>query len=157
MCAVEVDGPVVTRRQELGAASARSLLLTVLGEFVLPDGRPVWTAALIDLLGALDVAEKAARQAIMRTSDSGWIEASRVGTGDPLDPHAGRYAVAARGHRPHLRLRRRRTALGRAVAAHDDRRPGEQPGAAAAAAHPARLDRAGVGQRHDVGDAAGGP
>jgi phenylacetic acid degradation operon negative regulatory protein len=80
MCPVEVvEGPVVTRRQELGAASARSLLLTVLGEFVLPDGRPVWTATLIDLLADLGVAEKAARQAIMRTADSGWIEASRVG------------------------------------------------------------------------------
>ncbi|MGY1798599.1 PaaX family transcriptional regulator [Blastococcus sp. SYSU D00868] len=74
-----VDGPFVTRRQELGAASARSLLLTVLGEFVLPAGRPVWTATLIELLGELDVAEKAARQAIMRTADSGWIAASRVG------------------------------------------------------------------------------
>ncbi len=74
-----VEGPFVTRRQELGAASARSLLLTVLGEFVLPDGQPVWTSTLIDLLGDLDVAEKAARQAIMRTADSGWIQASRVG------------------------------------------------------------------------------
>jgi phenylacetic acid degradation operon negative regulatory protein len=80
MGGVEVaEGPVVTRRQELGAASARSLLLTVLGEFVLPADRPVWTATLIDLLGDLDVAEKAARQAIMRTADSGWIEAGRVG------------------------------------------------------------------------------
>jgi phenylacetic acid degradation operon negative regulatory protein len=74
-----VESPVVTRRQEFGAASARSLLLTVLGEFVLPGGRPVWTATLIDLLAELDVAEKAARQAIMRTADSGWIAASRVG------------------------------------------------------------------------------
>ena len=74
-----VDGPFVTRRQELGAASARSLLLTVLGEFVLPTGHPVWTATLIELLGELDVAEKAARQAIMRTADSGWIEGSRIG------------------------------------------------------------------------------
>jgi phenylacetic acid degradation operon negative regulatory protein len=74
-----VEGPFVTRRQELGAASARSLLLTVLGEFVLPSGRPVWTSALLELLADLEVAEKAARQAIMRTADSGWIEASRVG------------------------------------------------------------------------------
>lgn len=74
-----VEGPFVTRRQELGAASARSLLLTVLGEFVLPSGRPVWTSSLLELLADLDVAEKAARQAIMRTADSGWIEASRVG------------------------------------------------------------------------------
>nr|WP_275585647.1 PaaX family transcriptional regulator C-terminal domain-containing protein [Geodermatophilus sabuli] len=55
------------------------MLLTVLGEFVLPSDRPVWTASLIDLLGELDVAEKAARQAIMRTADSGWIEANRIG------------------------------------------------------------------------------
>lgn len=60
-------------------ASARSLLLTVLGEFVLPGARPVWTATLIDLLGDLEVGEKAARQAIMRTADSGWIAGSRVG------------------------------------------------------------------------------
>ncbi len=80
MGAVEVaEGPFVTRRQELGAASARSLLLTVLGEFVLPSGRPVWTSTLIGLLADLDVAEKAARQAIMRTADHGWIEASRIG------------------------------------------------------------------------------
>ena len=74
-----VEGPFVTRRQELGVASARSLLLTVLGEFVLPDGRPVWTSTLLELLADLDVAEKAARQAIMRTADSGWIEGSRIG------------------------------------------------------------------------------
>src|SRR4051794_31339864 len=73
------DGPFVTRRQELGTASARSLLLTVLGEFVLPAGRPLWTSTLIALLADLDVAEKAARQAIMRTADDGWIEPSRIG------------------------------------------------------------------------------
>lgn len=74
-----VEQPYVTRRQELGAASARSLLLTILGEFALPDGRPVWTAALLELLAGLGVAEKAARQAIMRTADSGWIESRRIG------------------------------------------------------------------------------
>jgi phenylacetic acid degradation operon negative regulatory protein len=79
VCVEVAEGPFVTRRQELGAASARSLLLTVLGEFVLPSARPVWTSTLIELLADLDVAEKAARQAIMRTADSGWIEASRIG------------------------------------------------------------------------------
>lgn len=73
------EGPTLTRRQELGAASARSLLLTVLGEFVLPAGQPVWTATLIELFAELDVAEKAARQAIMRTADNGWITGDRVG------------------------------------------------------------------------------
>ena len=89
----------------------------MLGEFVLPDGRAVWTATLIDLLADLDVAEKAARQAIMRTADSGWIEASRVGPGDPLEPDAGRHPAAAGGHGPNLRLRRRGAALGRSLAA----------------------------------------
>lgn len=74
-----IEGPVVTRRQELGVASARSLLLTVLGEFVLPSGEPVWTATLIDLLADLGVAEKATRQVIMRTADSGWITGNRQG------------------------------------------------------------------------------
>jgi phenylacetic acid degradation operon negative regulatory protein len=80
MSGVEViEGPVVTRRQELGVASARSLLLTVLGEFVLPSQKPVRTAALIDLLADLGVAEKATRQVIMRAADSGWITGSRTG------------------------------------------------------------------------------
>ena len=74
-----VEEPYVTRRQELGAASARSLLLTVLGEFVLPADRPVRTAALLELLADLGVAEKAGRQAIMRTAGSGWIDARRRG------------------------------------------------------------------------------
>src|SRR3954471_7816218 len=73
------DAPVVARRRELGAASARSLLLTVLGEFVLPAARPVRTAALLELLADVDVAEKAARQALMRTADSGWIASRRAG------------------------------------------------------------------------------
>jgi phenylacetic acid degradation operon negative regulatory protein len=80
MSGVEViEGPVVTRRQELGVASARSLLLTVLGEFVLPSQKPVRTATLIDLLADLGVAEKATRQVIMRAADSGWIIGSRTG------------------------------------------------------------------------------
>lgn len=75
----DADGPTLTRRQELGAASARSLLLTVLGEYVLPGRQLVWTSTLIELFAELDVAEKAARQAIMRTADDGWIVGQRIG------------------------------------------------------------------------------
>ena len=42
--------PTLSRRRELGSGSANSLLLTVLGEFVLPGGRPVWTSSLLDAL-----------------------------------------------------------------------------------------------------------
>ncbi|HEY3686228.1 MAG TPA: PaaX family transcriptional regulator C-terminal domain-containing protein [Streptosporangiaceae bacterium] len=66
-------------RRELGAAGARSLLLTVLGEFALPAGRPVWTAAFLRALGLLGVEEKAIRQALARAASEGWITGERHG------------------------------------------------------------------------------
>jgi phenylacetic acid degradation operon negative regulatory protein len=71
--------PVLSRRRELGAPSARSLLLTVLGEFVLPDGGPVWTQVLLDVLGGLGVESKSARQALARTAAEGLLESDRAG------------------------------------------------------------------------------
>jgi phenylacetic acid degradation operon negative regulatory protein len=71
--------PAVSRRRELGLSSARSLLLTVLGEFVRPAGQPVWTGTLVSALSLLGVAEKAARQALARTAAEGWITSSRHG------------------------------------------------------------------------------
>jgi phenylacetic acid degradation operon negative regulatory protein len=62
-----------------GAPSAREYLTTVLGEFVLPHGGRVWTATLIDALGALDVEEKTARQAIARSADRGLLVPEKVG------------------------------------------------------------------------------
>jgi len=59
--------------------SARSLLLTVLGEFVLPDGGAAWTGALVGALAACGVEEKAARQAVARSSSAGWLRSERVG------------------------------------------------------------------------------
>jgi phenylacetic acid degradation operon negative regulatory protein len=69
----------MSRRHAAGAESARGLLLTVLGEFVLPAGGVAWTSALIDVLGRLGVEEKATRQALMRTASDGWLAAERVG------------------------------------------------------------------------------
>jgi phenylacetic acid degradation operon negative regulatory protein len=70
---------VSTRRRDVGTGSARSLLLTVLGEFVHPAGAPVWTAALLEALGSLGVEEKAARQALTRTSAEGLLDPARHG------------------------------------------------------------------------------
>ena len=72
-------GPTLSRRRELAGGSARSLLMTVLGEFVLPGDTPVWTATLVDVLAMLDVEEKSARQALARTAAEGWLESERVG------------------------------------------------------------------------------
>lgn len=74
--------PLLTRRQRVGSASARSLLLTVLGEFLLPSadhGVPAWTSAFIETLALVDVEEKSARQALARTAAAGWIDSVRYG------------------------------------------------------------------------------
>lgn len=71
--------PALSRRRELGATSARSLLLTVLGEFVLPHAEPVWTQTLIDVLAGLDVEQKSARQALARTAAEGLLQSDRSG------------------------------------------------------------------------------
>ncbi|MGH3311515.1 MAG: PaaX family transcriptional regulator [Streptomyces sp.] len=55
------------------------MLLTVLGEFVLPSREPVWTGALLGALDALGFEEKAARQALARSSTQGLLVADRVG------------------------------------------------------------------------------
>lgn len=59
--------------------SARGLLFTVLGELVLPGGGTAWTSSVLDVLGRLGVEQKAARQALMRTANAGWLAAERHG------------------------------------------------------------------------------
>ncbi len=68
-----------SRRREVGSASARSLLLTVLGEFVHPRSEAVWTATLLDALALLGVEEKSARQALTRASSEELLSSSRHG------------------------------------------------------------------------------
>ena len=71
--------PEVIRRREVRHTSARSLLMTVLGEFVLPAGRPVWTWVLVDTLAGFGIAEKSARQALARAAAEGLLVSERVG------------------------------------------------------------------------------
>lgn len=60
-------------------ASARSVLVTVLGELVEPYAQPVRTASLLYVLKGLGFGEPAGRQAIARTGASGLIRADRNG------------------------------------------------------------------------------
>jgi phenylacetic acid degradation operon negative regulatory protein len=69
----------LSRRREVGSASARSLLLTVLGEFVYPRAAPVWTGTLVTALGTLGVEEKSARQALSRSAAEGLLVSTRHG------------------------------------------------------------------------------
>ena len=68
-----------SRRREIGSASARSLLLTILGEFVHPRHATVWTTTLLEALVAVGVEEKSARQALTRTASEGLLTSTRHG------------------------------------------------------------------------------
>jgi phenylacetic acid degradation operon negative regulatory protein len=66
-------GELPTRR------GAKSLLLTLLGEFVYPRGGSVWTSTIVRALETVDITERNARQAIARLGDQGIAEAERHG------------------------------------------------------------------------------
>jgi phenylacetic acid degradation operon negative regulatory protein len=67
------------RRRSVGAPAARSALLTVLGEYVLPTSGSAWQETLISALGGLDYKPQAARQALARSIADGWLRPERRG------------------------------------------------------------------------------
>ncbi|WP_220100598.1 PaaX family transcriptional regulator C-terminal domain-containing protein [Mycolicibacterium moriokaense] len=69
----------MSRRREVAEGSARSLLMTTLGEFVLPFGQRVWTSTLVRALGLVGIEEGSARQALARTAAEGWLTSDRIG------------------------------------------------------------------------------
>jgi phenylacetic acid degradation operon negative regulatory protein len=71
--------PTLSRRHAAGAPSARGLLFTLLGEFVLPGGGTAWTSAVLAAFARIGIEEKTTRQALMRTAASGWLDAEKVG------------------------------------------------------------------------------
>lgn len=70
--------PASTLRPRSGR-SARALLITILGEFVLPQRGSIWTSTIIDGLATLGVGERNARQAAARLGEDGLLVAERVG------------------------------------------------------------------------------
>jgi phenylacetic acid degradation operon negative regulatory protein len=67
------------RKRAVGAPAARSILLTILGEYVLPSQRSVWLETMIQALGVLEYQTHAARQAIARSVTGGWLRSERTG------------------------------------------------------------------------------
>jgi phenylacetic acid degradation operon negative regulatory protein len=63
----------------VGAPAARSVLLTVLGEYVLPTREGVWQETLVNALATLDYKPQAARQALARSVGAGWLRTERHG------------------------------------------------------------------------------
>src|SRR5215212_8128483 len=67
------------RRRAVGPPAARSMLLTVLGEYVLPAPDGVWQETLIAALNSLGYKTHAARQALARSVSAGWLRTARHG------------------------------------------------------------------------------
>ncbi len=67
------------RRRSVGSPATRSLLLTVLGEYVLPRSGEVWQETLVAALCTLGYTEQAARQALSRSTRDGWLQTERRG------------------------------------------------------------------------------
>jgi phenylacetic acid degradation operon negative regulatory protein len=66
-------GPIVA------SGSARSLLLTILGELVYPRDHLVWTSSLLYVMTGLGVEAPATRQTIARAAAAGWLIGERHG------------------------------------------------------------------------------
>ena len=74
------DSSVAERVQRpRSGQSGKALLLTILGEFVLPSGGSIWTSTLVESLALLGIGEPNARQAVTRLRDDGIVESFRVG------------------------------------------------------------------------------
>ena len=77
--AASAVAPTLSRRHAAGAPSARGLLFTLLGEFVLTTDGTAWTSAVLAAFARLGIEEKATRQALMRTAAAGWLEPEKLG------------------------------------------------------------------------------
>jgi phenylacetic acid degradation operon negative regulatory protein len=67
------------RHRLLGPTAARSILLTVLGEYLLTVDDSVWQETLIRALGTMGYKPPAARQALVRSVAAGWLDSERSG------------------------------------------------------------------------------
>ena len=66
------------RSRSVGTPAARSILLTVLGEYVL-ERESVWQETLVTALKSMGFKEQAARQGIARSTRAGWLITERRG------------------------------------------------------------------------------
>jgi phenylacetic acid degradation operon negative regulatory protein len=85
-------------------SSARSVLLTVLGDVVLPAGGKVWLQAMTVAADALQISPDATRQALRRLATQGLVTASHQGRNARYElTEAGRHRLADAAERIYLR------------------------------------------------------
>jgi phenylacetic acid degradation operon negative regulatory protein len=84
--------------RSIGAPAARSMLLTVLGEYVAPKGRTIHRDTLVRALESLGYRTEAARQAVSRSVSAGWMTATRVGRRSRMELTADTKAMLSAGY-----------------------------------------------------------
>lgn len=78
---------------------AKSLVMTIFGDAIVPHGGRLWLGSLIELVGPLGVTDRLVRTSVFRLVQDGWLVASREGrrSSYALAPDAGpRFARANR-------------------------------------------------------------
>ncbi len=68
------------------------VIFTLFGDYVVPLGETAWTSGLLDLLGLLQITERAARSTLSRMTQKGWLTSKRVG-------RYSQYALTGAGQR----------------------------------------------------------
>ena len=76
---VATNGTTLSNSTLLSRDSARSVLLTVLGELVWQSDNPAKTSSLIYVMKQLGFGEATSRQAILRGADAGWLQSQKHG------------------------------------------------------------------------------
>lgn len=76
------------RSRSVGPPAARSMLLTILGEYLLPREDGVWQETLVAALCAMGYSVQTSRQALARSSRQGWLVSERHGRRTRVHPSA---------------------------------------------------------------------
>ena len=79
IAALVVQRGVASNDQSGPEGSGKELLLSVLGELLLPNGGSAWTSTLVAVLAELGISDRNARQAIARLADGGTLRNERLG------------------------------------------------------------------------------
>lgn len=79
-------------RSPVPALRSQDLVFTLFGDYLLERAQPVWTGALITLLGQLGLSPMAVRNVLSRMTRKGWLTADRRGT-------RSWYGLTARGRK----------------------------------------------------------
>jgi phenylacetic acid degradation operon negative regulatory protein len=87
----EVTGEASRLLQHLVATRpprAKSLVVTVFGDSILPHGGTIWVGSLIRLLGLFGINERGVRTAVQRLTVEGWLSNRSVGRRSDYTPTA---------------------------------------------------------------------